>query len=82
MFVLKIIVDGGYMPTNQKVLHTFFLERKEATYFLLSQYNESHNCVIPIDHNMHQNCTFTLIYEKIFSSMRASLHLSLLSFIE
>jgi hypothetical protein len=47
-----------------------------ATYFLVSQYNGSHNCVISISHNMHQNFTFALICEKILPLMRASLSMS------
>ncbi|XP_078148353.1 uncharacterized protein LOC144543816 [Carex rostrata] len=49
---------------------------KGATYFLVSQYNGSHNCVIPIGNSMHRNCTSALICEKILPSMRASLSMS------
>ncbi|XP_078170359.1 uncharacterized protein LOC144564632 [Carex rostrata] len=49
---------------------------KGAAYFLVSQYNGSHNCVIAIGNSMHRNCTSTLICEKILPSMRASLSMS------
>ncbi|XP_078164967.1 uncharacterized protein LOC144559730 [Carex rostrata] len=49
---------------------------KGATHFLVSQYNGSHNCVIPIGNNMHRNCTSALICEKILPTMRASLSMS------
>jgi MuDR family transposase len=50
---------------------------KGANYFLVSQYNGSHDCVIPIGHRMHRNCTSDLICEKILPLMRASLSMSL-----